>query len=262
MNWAKKWQNAVLNVSSRKGWELFNDKNFANWYDIQLKHNDYPGVLLEKVKTFLRDSYTLLDIGAGTGAFTIPIAKNIKRVTAIEPSMQMAECLYKKMGKLDNIYLINKRIEGVMVEEVEKHDVVIAINSLYCVEDIKSVLKKIISLAKKQIFIVISSRSNFYKDMWFHFKEEEYKPPPSFIHIYNLLHELNVFADIEMLDLKHTYVYMDMEQALKYWMLRLDLGPEKRKDLGKYLNSKLASNHGKLCYGEEDNCALIKYSIE
>ena len=37
-----------------------------------------------------------VDVGAGTGHFTIPLAKNFKKVYAVEISMEMAEYLHKK----------------------------------------------------------------------------------------------------------------------------------------------------------------------
>ncbi|HAJ95454.1 MAG TPA: hypothetical protein DCP02_04380, partial [Actinobacteria bacterium] len=69
MNWSKEWQKSVMKSSLSRGWNLFLKENFVEWYDLQLEHNNYPGILLDKVRDRLDDSSTVLDIGAGTGAF-------------------------------------------------------------------------------------------------------------------------------------------------------------------------------------------------
>lgn len=43
MNWSDEWQKLVLGSSFRKGRGSFASREFAEWYDLQLEYNDYPG---------------------------------------------------------------------------------------------------------------------------------------------------------------------------------------------------------------------------
>lgn len=57
-----------------------------------------------------QDLETVLDIGAETGVFTIPLVHNAKRVVAIEPSTEMPDILQKKDREegLSRIECINR----------------------------------------------------------------------------------------------------------------------------------------------------------
>ena len=78
MNWSDEWRKLVLGSSLKKREDPFTSREFIEWYELQLEHNKYPGVLLEKVRRQLGRNSTVLDIGSGTEAFTIPLAKGSK----------------------------------------------------------------------------------------------------------------------------------------------------------------------------------------
>ncbi|MCL0102656.1 class I SAM-dependent methyltransferase [Dehalococcoidia bacterium] len=78
MNWSDEWRKLVLGSSLRKSGDPFTSGEYVDWYDLQLEHNNYPGILLEKVRRQLGRNSTVLDIGSGTGAFAIPLAREVK----------------------------------------------------------------------------------------------------------------------------------------------------------------------------------------
>jgi cyclopropane fatty-acyl-phospholipid synthase-like methyltransferase len=77
MNWSDEWRKLVLGSSPRKKSDFFLSRESVAWYELQLEHNNYPGVLLHKVQRHLNKHSTVLDIGAGTGAFAIPLARDV-----------------------------------------------------------------------------------------------------------------------------------------------------------------------------------------
>lgn len=257
MYWARQWSKAVTNASSRKGWNLFSNHDFAHWYDIQLEHSNYPGALLEIIKSRLSKETSLLDIGAGTGAFAVPMARVVNKVTAVEPSLAMAKILLGKMNGQGNIHVVNQCWEDIKADEMGSHDMVLAVNSLYRITDIVSALKKMIALSRKHLFIIMSCKSSFYNDIWHAFKEEAYRGPPSFLHLYNVLCQLHIFANIEMVKTKYNHVYADMDQAVNYWETRLNLGLEQKNSLRAYLGEKLIAKNGALFFAEQVSNAVI-----
>ncbi|MBT9148987.1 MAG: class I SAM-dependent methyltransferase [Dehalococcoidia bacterium] len=259
MTWADEWRKLVLGSSLRKGGDPFTSREFVEWYDRQLEHNGYPGILLDKVRSHLNKGSTVLDIGAGTGAFAIPLAQLVKEVMVVEPSPQMLARLGSKMNNLTNIHLINQRWEDVNIEEVGIHDMIIAAHSLYDIIDIETILKKMISAAKKHLYIIMGvGRSDFYADIWQHFKEE-YHPPPSFIYAYNVLYEMGILADVEIVQTPRSQVYSGIGQAVKHWTARLDLPSEKEDQLRAFLRNRLKEREGLLYFEEKGQTAIIRY---
>ena len=255
--WEEKWQKALDSSSGKKGWKLFDDRDFASFYEMQLLSNGYPGILLDRVSSLLDEKSTLIDIGAGTGAFTVPLSRKIKEVTAVEPSSAMSYFLRKKINKNGNINLISKRWEDIGENEIKAHDIILAVNSLYCVMDIKNALQKMLYLTKKYLFIITGIKSGFYCNIWKEFKDKPYCRPRSWYYLYNLLAELGIKPGIEIIRSKHSSFYNDIDQAYNYWSFRLDLAPCQHDDLLKYLKNNLAYKNSKLFYEEEVSYAII-----
>ena len=46
----------------------------------------YPGLILNRMLRFASPDSSVLDIGAGAGAYTIPLARAARKVTVVEPS--------------------------------------------------------------------------------------------------------------------------------------------------------------------------------
>lgn len=257
MNWSDKWRELVLRSSLRKGRSPFTSGEFVEWYELQLEHNKYTGVLLDKVQRHLDKHSTVLDIGAGTGAFALPLARLVKAVTVVEPSAEMLARLHRNMDTT-NIRIINKHWEDVDIKEIGRYDLVLAAHSLYGIVDIETELKKMLAAANGRFcFIIRVGRQNFYADTWRRFKGEEFHSPPGFIHLYNLLYELGLAANVEMVQTSRDQVYLNIEQAVKHWRVRLNLAPEKEDELRAYLLDFLKERGRKLYWREERPTAVI-----
>ncbi|MCL0084666.1 class I SAM-dependent methyltransferase [Thermodesulfovibrionales bacterium] len=261
MNWSDEWRKLVSGSSLRKRGDPFTSGEFVEWYDLQLEHNNYPGVLLEKVQRHLNENSTVLDIGAGTGAFALPLARLVKTVTVVEPSVEMLARLRRKMDTT-NIRIINKRWEDVTLKEIGRHDLVLAAHSLYSIANIEAELKKMLAVANKRFcFIIMVGWQDFYADIWRRFKREEFRSPPGFIHLYNVLYELGLVANVEMVQTVRDQVYLNLEQAVKHWRVRLDIVPEKEDELREYLLSCLEEREGLFYRKEEGKNAIISVEL-
>jgi SAM-dependent methyltransferase len=63
------------------------------WYRRAAERGDYAARVLEAIGLSLGECRTALDVGAGCGALTIPLARRLVAVTALEPSPAMARGL-------------------------------------------------------------------------------------------------------------------------------------------------------------------------
>jgi protein-L-isoaspartate O-methyltransferase len=57
----------------------------APWYDDWVAHNDYVTLVLPKLRPGLGPDTRVLEIGPGSGAFTLPLARMAAGVVAVEP---------------------------------------------------------------------------------------------------------------------------------------------------------------------------------
>lgn len=85
---------------------------------------------LSVLRELVRPEDTLLDVGAGTGRFAIPLARQIKQLTALDHARPMLDILQQKMWEqqLSNIEIVEVAWE---FAQVMPHDVVLAAWSLY-----------------------------------------------------------------------------------------------------------------------------------
>ena len=134
----------------------FNEKKFAFEYEKRLLDEGYPGKLLNDIKNELSGSKTLIDIGAGTGFFTIPLANLGYVVTAVEPSEEMIKILNTKLS--DD----SKKNVSIVKEEWENYngktmDSAICIHSIYPMKQPQKAILNMLKYAKKRILLVKKS---------------------------------------------------------------------------------------------------------
>ncbi len=131
----------------------FNEKRFATEYDRRLTGEGYPGSLLGEIAGELAARGRVLDVGAGTGHFTIPLAAAGHEVTAIEPSPAMMEILKAKIGPelAPRIHLCQSGWES---WEGGMSDALICVHAIYGMKEIAAALEKMKRLSEKAVLLV------------------------------------------------------------------------------------------------------------
>nr|WP_319540674.1 methyltransferase domain-containing protein [uncultured Methanospirillum sp.] len=201
----------------------------------------------------LKKTDSVLDMGAGTGRFAVPIANHVSHLTALEPSSGMSSYLEKGMqdAGLTNYTLIRKRWEDVIVnQDIPLHDVVFASNSLGF-SDLSAGLMKLDAAAKRAVHI-----------LWFAGKERHPMDPdlamrlgrdgkgrfwPDYLFIMNVLHNIGIYANVSVEPIVTNQVFEDLDDAVSWLSDLNNIEPDKISIIREYLSETLKkTNDGHL----------------
>ncbi|MCW4011022.1 MAG: class I SAM-dependent methyltransferase [Candidatus Bathyarchaeota archaeon] len=206
----------------------------------------------------LKPADTVLDVGAGTGRITIPVAKRVKQVTALEPSKNMLDLLKENAEKenVTNITYLNRPLEALSVDSVGVHDVVIASFSLFMV-DIEKELAKMDTLAKKRVYLFLSASQWMDQELQNIVYGDSIPASPDYIYIYNILHDLGILANVEIWNYNAVRSYNDLADAVTKFTETYRIPPEKEGELREHLRRILVKDQGKLWLNRKRKTATI-----
>jgi SAM-dependent methyltransferase len=206
--WTDQWRDFVRESSyihTLKERKISNDQFWRSYgvYDQTLNHSGYPGEILNRIFSFISPGTSLLDIGAGTGAFSIPLSRQTARTVVVDPSAYQLQILMEKARKegLINITPIQKEWRDVEPSEIlgpndlginpQGVDYSLAAYSLFD-EHIEDFLSKMIEFTSKGVFVV------FRADAPDPLNEFAYGPKPhvDYLCLYHILKEMGYQFDI------------------------------------------------------------------
>ncbi len=268
-DWAQLWEQGMKESSWME--DIAQQANSVNeyWNDQSPRynrgHDAYRSPVVDKLEKYIDSDTTLLDIGAGTGALTIPLAKKVKKVLSIEPSAGMLDYLKNAALKenLANIEFINNTWEDAKISE--QYDMVICSHALYFMPDIKKSLQRMIDVTGKYLFLMIVAHNNNdrYGDIWKIVKGTSYKPGPDYIYIYNLLRELGWHPNVEMITT--TMECSDLDEAVKFTTTHFDEleVQAKKNELRSYISQHIQQeSDGMFRWKDSFKSALIMVNKE
>jgi FkbM family methyltransferase len=237
----------------------------CNLYLMGKKGKERTEMEISKMK--LRPEYSVLDIGSGQGRLAIPISRQVKSVTAIDPSKVMMEFLRENMAKegAKNITCINKRWEDIRPGiDIEPHDVVIASHSLGMF-DMQEALKKIDVSAKRYVYLFVNvggRRDDVLSDVIY--GERRPSQQLDYIYLCNILHDLDIFANVEIFNSELELQFDSLDDAMNEWRLVYGIAPERGSALRAYAERTLVKddNDTSLYLRRKQKIAMIWWKRE
>ncbi|XVH31515.1 class I SAM-dependent methyltransferase [Haloferacaceae archaeon DSL9] len=176
--------------------------DLAFWEGYASEYDDNVGscaTSLEAVIDVLETDDSVLDVGAGTGRFTLPIAERVHRVTALDHSSAMLRALREKTAQssIETVRTVEAAWEDATVEP---HDVVIAAWSLYRLPDLAAGLQKLVDHAERALVIVDSAgerppHERAIDEVW---NRERREKVPRALYYAGALWQLGVRADVRV----------------------------------------------------------------
>ncbi|EHQ36553.1 class I SAM-dependent methyltransferase [Methanoplanus limicola] len=192
---------------------------------------------------------TVLDMGAGTGRYTVPLAQNAAHVTVLEPSEGMLAFLNENMKSagLENYSVVRQKFEDVKAGiDIPVHDVVFASNSLGF-DDLKAGLDKLNSLAKRTVNI-----------LWFagpmrHMPDPELMKrlgaeaadmtTPDYLTIVHVLHSMGIYPNVSVEKSIRRLSYDSPDEASDFWTERGNYTEEEREIIREYMKETLIPDY-------------------
>ncbi len=241
IDWLELWQNE----REHKSWRSKRAKDWdekAAAYAQRAGDSPYVPLLLSRLP--LDPDFTVVDVGCGPGTLALPLARMVKKVTAIDYSREMLNIIEARAAAedIDNIRCVHCGWEdNWQAHDIETADIAIASRSLN-IADLPAALKKLNDVARRYVFITDRIAPSPFDPDAFAAVGREFNSGPDYIFTLNFLYSMGICANVEILELdRHTTFKNQAEALAAYaWMFK-DLDKDEEHKLQHYLESCLVA---------------------
>jgi SAM-dependent methyltransferase len=209
IDWEARWKLIVANRAA-----LASDHADSGYWD--RRASSYARSTQSRVDEFfqvlepyLAPRKTLIDVGAGAGRHTTPLAQRLEWVTAVEPS----EGMRSHIPPRDNVTIIASTWEDA---DVAPADLVICSHVLYGVADPMPFLTKLDRSARDRVFVMLreSDLPHPAAEIRKRLLGADGPRLPRFSELFMLLVQMGMAPDVHFLTYPIQTRYSDMEEAL------------------------------------------------
>ncbi len=192
---------------------------------------------------------TALDLGAGAGALTLPLARVARRVTALDLSGEMlARLSARAAGEgLNNLRTVRGRFRDLADRRIGRHDIVTACRALPLLAagrdgdfDPAGTLRRMDALARSRVYILAGTHSfALDPDFLALFTPEERRGfRRGDLSTFNLAHTLGFMPRLDYLAHPVAHAYDDPEEAFELQSRAIGLAPAHRARFLHYFRRK------------------------
>jgi len=232
---------------------LWNKKDNAErfWKRTQ-ENSERTRLTLEELP--LTPESRVLDIGAGPGRLSIPIAERVAHVTAVEPAEGMKNLLLENVAEkgITNLDCVSKRWEDIDVgNDLDgSYDIVIASFSLG-MPDIKDAIRKMEQASSKHVYLYWFAGTTPWEEhsvnLWPYLYGINYTCGPKCDVLYNVLYDMGIYPDMQVFPLEYTNNFESMSEAMDFFRSRYTIEtPEQETILYNYLRDELSWDSGQI----------------
>jgi len=215
----------------------------ARWFSQAVQISDFPAETLGALEPVLAGCRSVLDVGAGVGALTVPLARSVERVTALEPSPAMLEELRANLGRhrLVNVTCIAARWGEV---EIAPHDLLLVANVAPIFQNLLPFVAAAERLTPRAIALVQnvgSGAEKFYLgELYPLLLGRVYPPREDYLRTVTLLHGVGIHANVQIITYRFDQPFDDLQEAVDFWIHEMRLTePEQTRRLQWFLETKL-----------------------
>ncbi len=245
-------------VRRRKTWQRKTSEDWdkrAAGFARRHKDSVYVKEFLKRLPLF--PAMSVLDMGCGPGTLTIPLARKVKEVTAVDFSSEMLATLAERAAG-EGLENITTR-QGAWEDDwqplgLRQYDLIIASRSL-AVDDLKGALEKLRRAARGWIFIGDRVGSGPFDPAMFAAIGRPFHPGPDYIYTINILYQMGIHARLDFIDLPPGRSYKTKDEAISSWAWMFhDLTAAENDKLKRHLTERLGKNEAGLWHLRDELC--------
>ncbi|CAK8715010.1 MAG: Methyltransferase domain-containing protein [Candidatus Electronema aureum] len=238
-------------------------REIARQYDQLVYPQHQQRALLARLLPRLDGVSSAIEIGAGSGTLTMPLARQFRRMTAVEPSPSMAEVLQGNLvqQRLGHVTIIRQRWEEAQLPPA---DAVIAGGCLYVFYEIEAALRKMREAARSTVLLTHVGNEGLW-DIDLRAQELLAAPKPCLFPplplLMDVLTSLRIPATVELFYVTTTKRFTE-EQWLKRCQRLFAVRPEQQPLLLDFLRQELHQEHGCWTVTEDVPATIVELRRE
>ncbi len=193
----------------------FNRKERAEAFDAgsRRKNKEKGDMFLDFICSDLKPGETVLDIGAGTGRWTVPMSGVVSSVTAIEPAAAMLDILKKNVREAGagNVKIIESSWEEA---EVKPHDIVACAHAMYMSPDLAGFVRKMEKNARRRCYMAMRllPADGIMAELSLKIHQNRHDSP-DFLIAYNALYGMGIYTNVILEDSGYHWTDDDIVSA-------------------------------------------------
>jgi SAM-dependent methyltransferase len=266
-DWIALWQELVeMNLTYGRHGQKIDD----HWQERASSFNEAvkrrwgkPDSSREFVLSIINSEDTLLDIGAGSGAWEVLLAPRIKTTSAIEPSQSMRDIMRQNLltARINNVKIIPGKWPEV---EILPHTHTLCAHSMYGCADFERFIQRMVAATLQTCTLILrlplpgSLMTQAAKKVFGHPHDS-----PNFVIAYNALLQMGIHANVIMENSGpwEPWVSSNFDEALKMIKEKLGLFNSSKHDdyLSGLLQENLVEQDGSLVWPAGIRSALIHW---
>ncbi len=245
VDWNRVWKEQRSRIST-PGRDAATWDRSAITFARPASETDYATQLLAIIRP--RPHWTVLDMGCGTGALAIPLARRVRSVTAVDFSPRMLSIVNERCSAegISNVATLQGRWEDDwrQLGIAASYDIALASRSMV-VDDLRASILALDSVARKRVCIVTIIGDGPYDRRLFDALGKPLNLGPDYIYNYNMLYQMGICANVTFIEETRDRTYKSPEHAYAAMqqMFR-HLSPKEEKRLRVYLDEHLVQSNG------------------
>ncbi|HRZ10976.1 MAG TPA: class I SAM-dependent methyltransferase [Kiritimatiellia bacterium] len=218
--------------------------------------SDYNQAFLDRVN--FDGLRTALDIGCGVGNLAIPLARRLRKVTAIDFSREMLRHLdaHARRAGVSNIEMLLLSWTDSW-KGVPPADLVICSRALG-VDDLRGALEKMNRQARKRCYVTLHAGGSYLGPDVMERLDQALEPRPDYIYAVNILYQMGIRARVDFLRSRGGVTYGSASEFLE--AVRWRIGPlstKEQKRLREFYRTLPRDEQGRAQYRHDFEWAML-----